>query len=258
MPVTCDVNPLVLLLTPEDFTAGAKVPLAMSVGSYDDVAALWENLHIVDCFSAGPEGDASMVTAALLTLVNEGRLSLEDVVAKMHDNPKRILHLPTQPETFVEIDLDKTWRLPESSPLGGRTVSGRVRRVVLRGHTVYVDGKLCTEGEGVDVLPSSAAQSAFTPQAGFPSALMAGEPAHEAHHEQQYHHMVPMASPHVGATKLPMFGTTPMIGAIPQSTTPVTTLLPTTPHVTAVQTHKDAAAPRHVVSIKQFDRNRLH
>jgi hypothetical protein len=35
-------------------------------------------------------------------------------------------------------------------------------------------------------------------------------------------------------------------------------MLPTTPYVSAAQTHKDTAAPRHVVSIKQFDRSRLH
>lgn len=68
------------------------------------------------------------------------------------------------------------------------------------------------------------------------------------------------------SNKMPMFGNTPMMSALshpsmaphhtPQSVLP--TLLPTTPYVSAQQVHKDMAAPRHVVSIKQFDRNRLH
>lgn len=53
------------------------------------------------------------------------------------------------------------------------------------------------------------------------------------------------------------FGNTPMLSALShpgglQST------LPTTPYVSALQAHKDTAAPRHVISIKQFDRSRLH
>lgn len=43
------------------------------------------------------------------------------------------------------MDLDKPWRLPESSALGDRAVRGCVRRVILRGQTVFVDGKLSAE-----------------------------------------------------------------------------------------------------------------
>ena len=120
-------------------------------------------------------------------------------------------------DTFVEVDLDKTWKLPEDSPLGARVVSGCVRRVVLRGQTAFVDGKLA-QGEGVDVLPTPQPQPARQ-QVGFPSALMANShaaaaPVHaEEHH---HHHDLPMASPHVGASKLPLFGATPMIGSVPQ------------------------------------------
>ena len=40
----------------------------------------------------------------LLTAVHEGRLTLEDVITRMHDNPRRIFNLPPQPQTWVEID----------------------------------------------------------------------------------------------------------------------------------------------------------
>jgi dihydroorotase-like cyclic amidohydrolase len=73
------------------------------VSSYQDVAALWEYLGGVDCFSAGVEGDLSMLVPVVLTLVSEGRLTLEDAVVRLCDNPRRILNLANQPDTFVEV-----------------------------------------------------------------------------------------------------------------------------------------------------------
>lgn len=101
LPVTCDVNPLVLALHPEDFREGRRVPMAQGIASYEEVAALWEALPAIDCFSAGPVGDSTVAVSVLLSLVNEGRLTMDDVVAKMHDAPKRILHLPSQPVCCV-------------------------------------------------------------------------------------------------------------------------------------------------------------
>lgn len=38
-----------------------------------------------------------------LNAVNEGRLTLEDVVNRLYHNPKRIFNLPEQPNTYVEV-----------------------------------------------------------------------------------------------------------------------------------------------------------
>ena len=38
-----------------------------------------------------------------LTAVNEGKLTLDDVVARLYTNPKRIFNLPDQPNTYVEV-----------------------------------------------------------------------------------------------------------------------------------------------------------
>jgi carbamoyl-phosphate synthase/aspartate carbamoyltransferase/dihydroorotase len=100
----------------------------------------------------------------MLTAVHEGKLTLDDLIAKMHTNPKRIFNLPDQPDTYVEVDLDRAWTLPEKggyskcawSPYAGRKVRGCVRRVVVRGVTAYVDGQvLAPLGSGVDLRASS-------------------------------------------------------------------------------------------------------
>ena len=77
-------------------------------------------------------------------------LFFQDVVNKCHHNPKRIFKLPDQANTYVEIDLEEEWVLPDStvfskakwSPFGGLKVKGAVKRVVLRGEVVYIDGSV--------------------------------------------------------------------------------------------------------------------
>ena len=75
---------------------------------------------------------------------------VKDVVNKCHHNPKRIFKLPDQSNTYVEIDLEEEWVLPDTtvfskakwSPFGGVKVKGAVKRVVLRGEVVYIDGSV--------------------------------------------------------------------------------------------------------------------
>jgi carbamoyl-phosphate synthase/aspartate carbamoyltransferase/dihydroorotase len=84
----------------------------------------------------------------LLTAVHEGRLDVQDIVARCVDNPRRIYGLPEQPETWVEVDVDVAYTLSNAglktrvgwTPFAGRRVYGRVERVVLRGEIVYQDG----------------------------------------------------------------------------------------------------------------------
>ena len=86
----------------------------------------------------------------LLTAVHEGRLTLDDVVARLYTNPRRIFNLPEQPDTYVEVDLSEKWVIPNAmpqtkskwTPFAGMTVHGAVTRVVLRGETVFVDGQV--------------------------------------------------------------------------------------------------------------------
>lgn len=39
----------------------------------------------------------------LLTAVSEGRLSLDDLLQRLHHSPRRIFHLPPQEDTYVEV-----------------------------------------------------------------------------------------------------------------------------------------------------------
>lgn len=90
------------------------------------------------------------ILALLLNAVNEGRLTREDLIDKFYRNPKKIFNLPDQHNTYVEVDMDEEWVIPDAmpfsksqwTPFAGMKVKGAVHRVVLRGETAYVDGKV--------------------------------------------------------------------------------------------------------------------
>lgn len=176
MKITCEVSPHHLFMSHEhhcikDGCTDVKPPLA----SEDDKDALWENLKYIDCFATdhaphtvddkvktGCPGFPGLETALplLLTAVKQGRLTIDDIVEKYHHNPKKIFDLPDQPDTYIEVDLDKEWTIPENmkyskckwTPFANMKVYGSVCRVVLRGKVVYVDGEvLANPGYGINI-----------------------------------------------------------------------------------------------------------
>lgn len=79
---------------------------------------------------------------------------------KLYRNPKKIFNIPDQPNTYIEVDLDDEWVIPEAmpftkskwTPFAGMKVRGSVHRVVLRGEVAYVEGQvLVNPGFGQDI-----------------------------------------------------------------------------------------------------------
>uniref|UniRef100_A0A671UAX5 Multifunctional protein CAD n=1 Tax=Sparus aurata TaxID=8175 RepID=A0A671UAX5_SPAAU len=165
--VTCEVAPHLFLCeenVPEIGDGRAQVrPM---LGTNEDMEALWENLDIIDCFATDhaphsveekssdrpPPGYPGLETMLplLLTAVSDGRLTLDDIIKRLYDNPRRIFNLPVQDNTYVEVDLEQEWVIPQAmqftkskwTPFQGLKVKGKVRRVVLRGEVAYIDGQV--------------------------------------------------------------------------------------------------------------------
>jgi carbamoyl-phosphate synthase/aspartate carbamoyltransferase/dihydroorotase len=166
--VTCEVTPHHLFLTADVLPNGWN-EVRPRLRSQADVDALWANLDVIDCFAtdhaphtaaekAGadpPPGFPGLETALplLLTAINEGRLTLEDLLIRMDVNPRRIFRVPAQSETWVEVDLDHPYTLTAQTmhtkarwtPFEGWPVRGKVLKVVLRGSTVYADGRVLAQ-----------------------------------------------------------------------------------------------------------------
>ncbi|UXI16936.1 Tetraspanin-15 [Sarcoptes scabiei] len=177
--VTCEVTPHHLFLCEDDFEAIglSRSNVKPNLVSKKDQNALWSNLRFIDAFATdhaphlvdekdspnSPPGFPGLETMLplLLTAVKEGKLKLDDLIQKLYQNPKKIFNLPDQPNTFIEIDMDEDWIIPDSmsftkakwTPFAGRKVYGRVRKVILHNEVAFVDGTvLVRPGFGRNIL----------------------------------------------------------------------------------------------------------
>lgn len=167
LKVTCEVTPHHLFLSDQDIPilGSGRSEVRPRLATTQDRDSLWENLDVIDCFATDhaphtlaekdslnpPPGFPGLETALplLLTAVREKRLSMEDVLTRLVANPRRIFNLPEQPQTWIEVDLEKRWEIRGSelttrcawTPFDGWSVQGKLSRVVLRGEDVYRDGQ---------------------------------------------------------------------------------------------------------------------
>ncbi|KAI9265684.1 hypothetical protein EDC94DRAFT_692795 [Helicostylum pulchrum] len=158
LAVTCDVAIYCLFFTSEEFNNTKLLP------TKKEQVALWKGLSVVDCFTVGSVprklaaelGHLTDATAGihealplLLTAISEGRLSIKDISERLYDNPRAIFGISAQPDTSVEIIVDRKFSWPNNtntwSPLAGRTVSGSVERVVLNETTMFMDGNFVND-----------------------------------------------------------------------------------------------------------------
>lgn len=91
----------------------------------------------------------------MLLAVHEGRLKLEQIPQLLAENPRRIFGVPTQADTYTDIETESRWNIDRAklhtacgwSPFEGMTVFGKVERVVIRGQVAY-DGEQVCVGAG--------------------------------------------------------------------------------------------------------------
>jgi carbamoyl-phosphate synthase/aspartate carbamoyltransferase/dihydroorotase len=172
--VTCEVCPHHLFLSKDDISAishghPGRAEVRPRLATKDDVEALWQSLDVIDCFATDhaphtleekdsdnpPPGFPGLETLLplLLTAIDHRRLTLDDLIRKSVLNPRKIFHLPEQPETWIEVDENATHEIKASgqftrcgwTPFEGWKVKGKVRKVVLRGKTAFEDKKTLVE-----------------------------------------------------------------------------------------------------------------
>jgi dihydroorotase-like cyclic amidohydrolase len=179
--VTCEVCPHHLFLTRDDIPAisqghPGRGEVRPRLATKEDVDALWQNIDVIDCFATDhaphtikekdsdnpPPGFPGVETLLplLLTAIDLGRLTFDDLIQKSVINPRKIFNIPEQPETWVEVDEDSEYEIKAENqftrcgwtPFEGWKVKGKVTKVVLRGKTAFEDGKVLAEkGYGQDI-----------------------------------------------------------------------------------------------------------
>jgi len=164
LKVTCDVSVYSLFYSREAFSSTTALPTSA------EQKALWKHLDKIDAFSVGttpsrlaidtgkvfsPTAGFEEVLPLLLTAVSKGRLSIEDIRIRLHDNPVHIFNVPEQTNTHVEVVLGRKAlfrsRTGSWSPLGSESVTGAIHRVVVQNKTVFVDGATVSSSTGHDI-----------------------------------------------------------------------------------------------------------
>ncbi len=176
--VTCEVCPHHLFLTKDDIPAishghPGRGEVRPRLATRDDVEALWQNMDVIDCFATDhaphtieekdsdnpPPGFPGLETLLplLLTAIDLGRLTFDDLIQKSVINPRKIFNIPEQPETWVEVDENASYEIKAGdqftrcgwTPFEGWKAKGKLTKVVLRGKTAFEDGKvLAVKGSG--------------------------------------------------------------------------------------------------------------
>jgi dihydroorotase-like cyclic amidohydrolase len=162
LPITCGVCPHHLFLNTDDLVRlGVYGDMLPSLKTRDDQAYLWDHLDDIDIFEsdhaphtkaekeAGAHGVPGLETtlSLLLTAEKQGKISREQIIDKCFTRPAEIFNLPTDENTYIEVDMDEYEIKNEDlftkcgwSPFAGQKVVGKVVTVYIRGEKVFDRG----------------------------------------------------------------------------------------------------------------------
>ena len=167
LPITCGVTPHYLFLTNEDRegTLGNYAYMKPLLKTKADQDFLWQHMDAIDVIESDhaphtkeekdsdhpPFGVPGLETTLplMLTAEAEGRISREQLLERLHANAARIFNVPVEDTTHIEVSMEEYEIRNEDlltkcgwSPFAGRRVVGRVTKTVIRGETVFENGKV--------------------------------------------------------------------------------------------------------------------
>ena len=243
LKVTCDVSVFSLFFVAEDFPETDILPSA------EVQRALWQRLNVVDAFSVGsvpyhlasalgkaasPWSGVEETLPLLLTAVADGRLTLNDIRLRLHDNPVQIFSILDLAQINVEVVIGRKGPFSAHpscwSPV--QQTSGAIHRVVVHGQTAFLDGFLFSAYNGSDISGANITHASSAP-------VVAVPPPKD-----------PDFSSHIG-------GVMPLTGAgatTIQQHAPV----PSPPQVLSHVQRHPAFHRRHILSVKQFTQRDMY
>jgi len=181
LEITAEVCPHHLFLTIDDVKhlgpLGIMKPPLMSKA---DQKKLWDNLDLIDMIStdhaphtleekydqSSPKfGVPGLETTLplMLSAVSRKLIKLDRLVELLCINPRKIFKLPNQPKTYIIVDTGKKFKISDAklftkchwTPFKGMDGRGKIKKVVLRGKTVFEDGKLIGKPRGVVIFTTN-------------------------------------------------------------------------------------------------------
>lgn len=179
LKITCEVTPHHLFLNRNDVKRlGSLALMKPPLMSAADQQKIWDQLDKIDMIAtdhaphtlkekydqSSPKfGVPGLETTLLLMLdaVSQKRLTLERLVEMMSTVPRQIFNLPDQPNTYVEVDPDEPYTINHKllftkcawTPFEGMDGKGEIKKVVLRGKTVFENGTFIGKPQGKIISP---------------------------------------------------------------------------------------------------------
>ena len=178
MDISCEVSAHHLFLDDTYVKKlGAFGLMKPNLASKKDVKTLWENLDYIDMIASDhaphareekksekpPFGVPGLETTLplLLTALNEDRLSFKKLIDLTSTKPCQRFGIPKQPNTFVQIDPAKEWKIGDDelftkagwTPFNNMKVVGKIDKVVIRGKEIFASGEFKTNPLGQIIYP---------------------------------------------------------------------------------------------------------
>lgn len=179
MNITCEVAMHHLYFTQEDEkTLGHYGMMRPPLASNEDQSFIWDNINSIDIIASDHaphtkeekmgetivNGVPGLETSLplLLQAMNDERITLNQVIQMTNTNPRKIFGIPEQPDTYVEVDIDEEWTIKNENlftkcawtPFDGMKIKGKIKKTILRGQTVFEDGKILGNPQGKVTYPT--------------------------------------------------------------------------------------------------------
>ncbi len=181
LKISCEVCPHHLFLNKKNVKRlGPLGIMKPSLFSKEDQQELWRNLDKIDMISTDhaphtleekfdqrePKfGVPGLETTLplMLTAVKKGLLTVERLIEMTSASPRKIFKLPNQPNTYILVDTSKTFRISDDNlftksnwtPFKGMIGHAKVVKVVLRGQTIFENGKFIGEPRGAVIFSTN-------------------------------------------------------------------------------------------------------
>lgn len=179
LKITSEVCPHHLFLNRDDLKKlGPLGIMKPPLPSKGDQKKLWENIAEIDIISTDhaphtlkekfnqkePKfGVPGLETTLplLLVAIKKGFITLERLKEMTSTTARKIFHLPYQKETYVIVDTSKKYKISEKklftkcqwTPFMHLEGTGEVKKVVLRGKTIFENGKFEAKPQGKIIYP---------------------------------------------------------------------------------------------------------
>jgi carbamoyl-phosphate synthase/aspartate carbamoyltransferase/dihydroorotase len=179
LPVTVGVTPHHLFLTEDDAKRlGVFGGVKPSLKPKADQEFLWNHLDEIDIVESdhaphtktekedgsAPFGMPGLETTLpmLLGAVRDGKIEMNDIERLCASGPRKILGLASETDTYILVERldykiagDKLFTKSKWTPFEGMIGGGQVRKTVIRGVTMFEDGKLVAKtGSGRVIKPA--------------------------------------------------------------------------------------------------------